>query len=349
MKKRMAALLCTGLMAAFLAGCAGKEPAQTQETQTEAAQAVDSAEGVTEAAAATPSIDWPKKNIKIIVPYDAGGGVDITTRILADAAGKDYFNGNSLIVENVPGGGAVIGHTTVANAEPDGYTLLAYTSAVVNNPLLKEVTYTLDNFKTLGMVCFDPEILVIPPTAPYKTYDEFIEYARNNTVKVATPGHSTAHHIAAIQFAKEMGLKFEYLHNDSASVQMQQLMGGHCDAAFMGAGETVSQINDGTIIGLAVGGEERVADIPDVPTFIECGGTMVAGAFRGYACPAGVPDDVYQVLVSEFDKLITSEKFINGMKEAAIPYAYKNAADFQEYANQCSKDLEPLVPELSGQ
>ena len=68
---------------------------------------------------------------------------------------------------------------------------------------------------------------------------------------------------AAIQLAKEYGLKFEYLHNDSASVQMQQLMGGHCDAAMMAAGETVSQIGDGTIIGLAVGAEERVAALPD--------------------------------------------------------------------------------------
>ena len=129
---------------------------------------------------------------------------------------------------------------------------------------------------------------------------------------------------------------------------MQQLMGGHCDAAMMAAGETVSQINDGTIIGLAVGAEERVADIPDVPTFLELGGTMVSGAFRGYACPAGVPDDVYQVLCEEFDKIATSEKFINGMKDAAIPYSYKNAADFQEYANQCYKDIEALVPELKG-
>ena len=246
------------------------------------------------------------------------------------------------------GGGAVIGHTAVANADPDGYTLLAYTSAVVNNPLLKDVTYTLDSFKTLGMVCFDPEILVVPPTAEYKTYDEFVEYAKTHTVKVATPGHSTAHHIAAIQFAKDLGLNFEYLHNDSASVQMQQLMGGHCDAAFMGTGETVSQIKDGTIIGLAMGGEERNADIPDVPTFTEKGEDLVAGAFRGYACPAGVPDDVYNYLVSEFDKIITSDKFIDAMKEASIPYAYKNAADFQAYANQCSKDLEALVPELKG-
>lgn len=168
--------------------------------------------------------------------------MDITTRILTEAAGKDYFNGHSLIVENMAGGGAVIDRPQLPTRIPTGlHPWLAYTSAVVNNPLLKDVTFTLDSFKTLGMVCFDPEILVVPPNSPYKTWDEFVAYAKENTVKVATPGHSTSHHIAAIQLAKEYGLKFEYLHNDSASVQMQQLMGGHCDAAMMAAGETVAR------------------------------------------------------------------------------------------------------------
>lgn len=274
--------------------------------------------------------------------------MDITTRILAEAAGKDYFNGKSLIVENMPGGGAVIGHTAAANAEADGYTLLAYTSAVVNNPLLKEVTYTLDSFKTLGMVCFDPEILVVPPGSPYQTYEEFIAYAKEHTVKVATPGHSTSHHIAAMQFAKENDLNFEYLHNDSASVQMQQLMGGHCDAAWMAVGETINQIHDKTILALAQAGEERNPNLPDVPTFLELGGTMVAGAFRGYACPANVPDEVYQYLTEEMDKIITSEAFIQAMEDGGIPYSYKNAADFQDYANQCSEELKPLVSELKA-
>ncbi len=349
MKKRMATLICAGLAAAFLAGCSGK-PAETAPATTAAETTVAAAEAKTETAApaaeAAKPDNFPKKNIKIIVPYDAGGGVDITTRLLTDAAGKDYFDGKSLIVENMPGGGAVIGHTAVANADADGYTLLAYTSAVVNNPILKEVTYDLSSFKTLGMVCFDPEILVVPPTAPYKTFEEFIEYAKTNTVKVATPGHSTAHHIAAIQFAKELGLNFEYLHNDSSAVQMQQLMGGHCDAAFMAVGESVSAVNDGTIIALAMGGEERNPNIPDVPTFLEKGSSLVYGAFRGYACPAGVPDDVYAYLVSEFDKIITSEKFIQGMNDAAIPYAYKSAADFQEYAENEAENLKALAPEL---
>lgn len=93
MKKRMVALLCAGLVAASLAGCSGKKadaPAEPKATEAAGSEAAGS-EAATEAAKA--NTDFPKKNIKIIVPYDAGGGVDITTRILAEAAGKDYFNG----------------------------------------------------------------------------------------------------------------------------------------------------------------------------------------------------------------------------------------------------------------
>ncbi len=345
MKKRMVALACAGVMAvSALAGCSSEKPAETAaKTEAQAAAAGETAAAAAEAA---PKSDFPKKNIKIIVPYGAGGGVDITVRLLTDAAGKDYFNGKSLIVENKEGGGAVIGHTEVANAEPDGYTLIAYTNAIVNNPLLKEVTYTTDDFKTIGMVCFDPELLAVPPTAQYKTWDEFAAYAKENTVKLATPGHSTAHHIAAIKLANEMGFKFEYLHNDSSAVQMQQLMGGHCDAAMMAVGEGISAINDGTIIGIAMGGDVRNENIPDVPTFLECGSTLVDGAFRGLGCHKDVPDDVYQVLCSEFEKVMTSQKYIDAMNEAGIPYAFKNASDFQEHANTVAAALAELVPTL---
>ena len=294
--------------------------------------------------------NFPTKSITIIVPYDAGGGVDITTRVLQDAAGSDYFGGKRLLVENKGGAGAVIGHTYVANAKADGYTLLAYTSAVVNNPQLKEVTYTHKSFKTLGMVCFDPEIIVVPAASKYQTLQDLIDDAKVNDVKVATPGHSTAHHIAAIRLSNEFGgLKFNYIHENSAAIQTTDLLGGHCDVAFMAASETFDNILNGSIRALAIGSEERSTVVPEVPTLKECGSTLVAGAFRGYACPAGVPDDVYEYLVAEFDKLITSEKFINAMNEKNIPYAYMSAADFQAYADQESEALAAIVPMLKAQ
>ena len=300
--------------------------------------------------ASAMAASFPTKNITIIVPYDAGGGVDITTRTLTDTAGKDYFGGKSLIVENRGGGGAVIGHTYVANSKADGYTLLAYTNAVVNNPQLKEVTYTHQSFKTLGMVCFDPEIVVVPKDSPFQTFQDLIDFAKENDVKAATPGHSTAHHVAAIQLSNEFGgLKFNYIHENSAAMQTTDLLGGHCDVAFMAASETFDNILNGSIRALAIGSETRSEVVPEVPTLLECGSTLVAGAFRGFACPAGVPDDVYEYLCAEFDKIITSEAFINAMKEKNIPYSYKNAADFQAYADEVSANLAEIVPMLKAE
>lgn len=294
---------------------------------------------------AAPS-GFPAKNIKIIVPYDAGGGVDITTRLFAEAAGRDYFNGNQIIVENMGGGGAVIGHTNVANSAPDGYTLLAYTNAVVNNPILKEVTYTHNSFKTLAMVCFDPEILVVPPKSSYKTLEEFLAYAKTNKIKLSTPGHSTSHHLAAIKIANHYGLNFEYLHNNSAAVQKQQLMGGHCDAAMMAVGETVAEVNDGSIIALAVGAKQRIPDIKDVPTFTEKGFAYEDGAYRGFAVPAKAPDADYQALVKDFEAIAKSEKFIQAMSKAKIPYSYKSAVDFQAYADAAAEELKSIKDSL---
>lgn len=312
LRKKIAGLMCLlAIGAGIVGGCGGAKKGGDTKTATK----------------------FPEKNIKIIVPYSAGGGVDITTRLFAEAAGKKHFNGKSLVVEDMGGGGAVKGQTFVANAKPDGYTVLAYTSAIVNNPVLKKVSFKTKDFKPLVMVCFDPEILVVPPTSNYKTFEEFVAYAKTHTIKMATPGHSTSHHIAAVRLAKELGLKFEYLHNNSAAVQKQQLMGGHCDAAMMAMGEVTNEVNEGSMIALAVGTDKRTEDLPKVPTFKEKGANLVAGAFRGFAVSAKTPDDVFKVLQKDFEAIATSEEFKKAMKGAKIPYMYKNSSDFQAYVD----------------
>lgn len=286
---------------------------------------------------------FPSKNIKIIVPYNAGGGVDITTRLFAEAGkGNSLLKGQNFIVENISGGGGAVGHTNAYKAEPDGYTIIAYTNAIVNNPILKDVVYSNDDFKTLVMVCFDPEILVVPPNSKFNSFDEFMEYAKNNDVKISTPGHSTSHHIAASLFAKEQNLKFKYLYNDGASVQLQQLMGGHCDAAFMSVGETVSQLKDGSIKALGIMNDERIQSIPDIPTFKEKNIDLHYGAYRGYGCRKDVPEEEYKLLKELFEEIATSDEFIKSMEEAEIPYCFKNSTDFQNYVDNASKEVKEV-------
>lgn len=340
-KKVLAAALSTVLASGALAGCGGSGNSNSSNSSSEAGSS-SSGEESTQAAT-----DFPVKDITIVVPYDAGGGVDLTTRAMTEAAGSDYFNGHSFIVQNMSGGGGSVGQTYVANADPDGYTLLAYTSSVVNNPQLKEVTFDYTDFKTLGMVCIDPEVLLIPTSADYQTYEEFLEYAENNIVKVSTSGAMTSHHIFGAKLANILGVEFNYIHCDSAAVQKQELLGGHCDAAIFPLSEIQSEIQDGSVIALGIATEERDENIPDVPTFKELGIDLVDGAFRGFAVSADVPDDVYQVLRDTIDEIITSDEFISNMENAGIPYSYLNAEDFQAFADESSEALAEVLPLLS--
>jgi tripartite-type tricarboxylate transporter receptor subunit TctC len=296
-------------------------------------------------------LDFPKKNIKIIVPFAPGGGTDIAARLFADAAGKDYFNGHTLVVENMEGGGAVIGQTYVAKTAPaDGYTVMLFTSSAINNTILKKVNYSYKDFKPIIMVNPDAEIICAPTkNAKFKTMKEFIEYAQKNDVLVSTPGHSSGHHVRAMNMARLMNLRFKYLHNGSAAVQVQQLMGGHCDVAFMTVTEADGAIAGGSAIGLGVMSKERVPNVPDVPTLKELGYEgWVDGASRGFAMRADTPDDVYNYIVEEFRKVALSERFKKKMTDAGMLYAADSPAEFQKYIDFTADAITALKDVLLG-
>lgn len=289
---------------------------------------------------------FPEKNLKIIVPFAPGGGVDTTCRMLAEVAPK-YLGDKKIIVENMPGGGAVIGHTFVSKAKPDGYTILAYTSSVVSNPMTKKTTYTHKSFKTIAMYCFDPEILMVPADSPYKTLEDLINAAKEKELSVATPGYSTSHHIASLIMESKLGVKFGYVHNESAAMQLQQLLGGHVDAGMMAMGEATSYVKDGTLRALAVAVAERDPNVPEVPTFKEAGFDLEWGAFRGLAVPGDTPDETVQALDKIFKDIIADPDYVASMEKAGFPVVYRNGADFAAYVEIVAEDLQKVIPTLN--
>jgi tripartite-type tricarboxylate transporter receptor subunit TctC len=301
----------------------------------------------TAGAAEKPS-GFPTKNIKIIVPFAAGGGTDTMARIFASAAGKNYLDGHSIVVENMGGGGAVIGQTFVAKtAAPDGYTVMLYTSSCINNALLKKVTYSYEDFKPIIGCNPDSEILAVPAESPYKDLKEFLEAAKTTVMKVSTPGHSSGHHIRAMNMAQQMGLKFEYIHNDSAAMQLAQLMGNHCDVSFMTVSEVSSIISDGKAKGLGVMASARDETLPGVPTFAEQGyAGWMDGANRGLSCRKDVPDDIYNYLVDEFAKIATSREYIDMMKKAGMVPGAQTPKEYQDYVDFTAKAILSLKPVL---
>jgi tripartite-type tricarboxylate transporter receptor subunit TctC len=292
---------------------------------------------------------FPTKDIKVIIPFSAGGGADLSMRMFCEAANNgNYFNNVTLVPENLPGGGAVIGQTAAFKANPDGYTMLLYTSSLINNDIFNNVVYKYDDFKPLAGYCSDPEVLVAPVKTSYNTLEEFYEYAKTHTVNVSTPGHTTGHHIRALAMAKKHGFHFNYLHSDGAAVQLQQVMGGHCDLSFTTVGACKSAIQDGNVKALAVMAEERVEGLPDVPTFKELGENLVDGADRGIAVHKDVPDDIYQYLCKEAHKVIESKEFQDGMKKMGLFAPYKTSEQYRGYMDKTYNTINELLPLLKN-
>ncbi|MEW4412900.1 tripartite tricarboxylate transporter substrate binding protein [Clostridium sp. AN503] len=338
LRKAVGAAVAVAMIMSMTA-CSGKAEQGAAGAQTEAsgkeAGAAEKGSGTAQA-----ELSFPEKDITIIVPFDAGGGNDIVARLIAKVAmDGGYFGGKNVIIENQPGGGGAIGQAYVANtAEPDGYTLLTFTASGVTNPILKDVPFSVDDFKTIVCCNADPAILIARADAPFDDVKGLLEYAKTNKLIINDSGFGTSSHIRTLDWTgkleKAAGVTIEYqsIHADSGNMQISELMGGHADVTCLTAGECSEAILEGNVKAIAIMTEERFEGLPDVPTFKELGYEgFIDGADRAISCSSKVPDDVYQYLVGEFTRLCSSEEFIKAMTDANLVPACRSAEEYQKF------------------
>lgn len=290
-------------------------------------------------------VDFPTKNIKVIVPFAPGGAVDTINRIIAKYD-KDYLEGQKIVVENKEGGGAVIGQSYVASQEADGYTLLAFTSSVVSNSMTGDTNYTHEDFDPIVMYSFEPELLVVPSNSSLETFEDIEAKAKDQGIKLATPGHSTSHHTAGILLAENYDWDLDFVHTESGGEQLQQLLGNHVEAALLTYGEVQAQIEEGTIRALGVMNDERLESLEDVPTFKENDIDIVYGPFRGLAAPKGLDEGVKSQLEEMFTNILNDEKFQDDMKKSGFELVYGDAKELQEKTNTEYEFIEQVLPLL---
>jgi len=288
---------------------------------------------------------FPEKNMKVIVPFAPGGAVDTINRMIGKHS-DNYTNGQKIIIENKEGGGAVIGQSYVAGVENDGYTLLAFTSSVVSNPLTTETNYTHEDFEPIVMYSFEPELLVVPADSPIKTFADLEDQAKNSEIMVATPGHSTSHHTAGILLQQNFDWNLNFIHTESGGEQLQQLLGGHVEAALLTYGEVQAQIKEGTIRAIGIMDKERNEDLPDVPTFTESGIDIEYGPFRGIAAPKGISEDVKNELEDMFTNILEDEAFIEDMNKSGFKVVYGDSEMLQEKVNTEFEFINQVLPLL---
>lgn len=295
--------------------------------------------------AAALAQDYPVREIDLVVPFAPGGAVDVTSRLIAEAA-NGYLDGVQIVVSNRAGGGGIVGQSYVASAEPDGYTVLAMTSSVVTNPLLKGAPYVVGDFTPVAAYNLDPEVIAVPASSRFETIDDFVAAAKEAPLNVTIAGIATSHHMAGIALENAAGLQFTYLPASGFGEQLQAVIGGHADGALWPMGETMSHAVGGTVRILAIASEERDPAFPEVPTFEEAGlGIPIWATFRGWAVPAGTPEPVVAFLSDLMAKVADDAAYQQKMADGGYDAIYRNATDFRRIIDSYAELSSAIIEE----
>lgn len=235
---------------------------------------------------------YPTKPIKLIVPFAAGGPIDVMGRPVAQWLSSTL--GQQVVVDNRPGASGAIGTRAAAAAEPDGHTLLiGSVTTLATGPLLaKNVGYDpVKDFAPVAILASTPFALVVNPSVPSKTPQEFIAYARANPSRLnfGTPIGTLAH-LTGELFRIKTGIDFVVIPYKGAATAVSDILGGQVDMAFEPTSVLVTHIHDGKVRPLAITGAARSPQLPDVPTMIESGiEDFTSHSWTGILVPAGTP------------------------------------------------------------
>ena len=250
---------------------------------------------------------WPEKPLRVILGFAAGGGSDILLRTITPALAETL--GQPVVVDNRPGAGGNIAMTAVAQAAPDGYTLLmAAPGLATNSGLYASLGFDpVRDFAPVTLVGSVQNVLIVRPTLAVNTVAELIAYARANPGKLnyASPGTGTSLHLAGELLKSSTGVRMEHVAYKGGAQALADVMSGQVDLMFNVLPSALPQIRAGTVRALAVTGAQRAASLPDRPTMIEAGVPgYTAVTWNGIVAPAGTPREVVARLNEALHKVL---------------------------------------------
>lgn len=268
--------------------------------------------GVLAAAAPAAAETFPAREIRFVVPWNAGGANDIMARALANIAAEDDVR---IIVENVPGATGSIGMTKVATADPDGYTIGMGTSSTLALIAQKLTPLRNEQFVPIARVSTDPLVLLVPSGSPHDSLESFARHVKSNDGKVSigTPGTNNLNHIFSVMTGRSVGAEVITVPYTGGSKVITDLAGKQIEGAVLKPSESKGQIDAGMVKPIGVFANERLKVYPDVPTFKEKGFDVFPyGPLKQMAyivAPKGTPAPIRDKLVAIFSKAIQSPKF----------------------------------------
>lgn len=293
---------------------------------------------------------YPEQPLRWIVPYAAGGGSDFLARTISNSL--TGIMGQTVVVENKPGGNTAIAAAETARAQPDGYTVLSADNGtlVFNSALYSKLTY--DPQKDLAPVTLlgrFPMILVADPASGLDSVDKVIERARNDKagLNFASAGAGSPHHLAMELFKHELKLNMTHIPYKGAAPSLTDVAGGQVPVMMVDLAAGAGFIKGGKVKPLAVANPERLPQLPDVPTFAELGyPSVVAAAHVGMVAPSATPADTIKILNEKVVAALTEPKVNATLVEFGIQPVGNSPEEYAEMLKAETERWHALIKEL---
>jgi tripartite-type tricarboxylate transporter receptor subunit TctC len=274
---------------------------------------------------------FPSKTIRYVVPVAAGGGSDFIGRVVTERWGQ-VLKAN-FIVDNQGGGGGVIASQYTARATPDGYTLMqGYVATHGTSPATRHLTYDpVKDFTPIGMIGGTPNVLVVNPNVPAKTFKEFVDYVKRNPGKVnyGSSGPGSLTHLTMELFKQQMGISLEHVPYRGIAPAFTDIISGQTQAMFPGLSAALPHLRAGSVRALAVTGATRNPQIKDVPTLEELGlKGFDAMQWYGVVGPANIPADVVKKLNDALKVVLTAPDMREKLSSEALEPTTMTPAEF---------------------
>ncbi len=295
--------------------------------------------------------DFPSRPITLIVPFPPGGVADNVARPVAQALGKQL--GQSVVIENKQGAGGGIGMAYVAKAKADGYTLLLALSSISVIPEADRVLgrapmFQLDQLLPVARFTADPVVLAVRADSPWKSFAEFVAYAKANPKKLnyGSSGNYGTMHVPMEMLTASAGISMTHVPFTGAAPAVTALLGGTLDAVASGPSTVVQHVKAGKLRVLANWGGERHPALPEVPTLRELGAAVEYAQWSGLFAPAGTPEPVLAALRKAARDAQDDPAFRQAFVTLQTPLAYLDAPAFRQYWDADARKMAEVVQRI---
>jgi tripartite-type tricarboxylate transporter receptor subunit TctC len=289
---------------------------------------------------------YPERQIRIIVPYPPGGSVDVLGRLLAQRMQENW--GQSVIVENRPGAGTMIGTAAAAKADPDGYTLIVVVSGHTTNPALyASMQYdSIKDFAPIALLARTPVVLYAHPSLPAKDARELVALgkAKTHTLNFGSAGVGSMTHLTGELIKSLAGIEMLHIVYRGGTPALSDLLAGHLPLQFATVAQALPQYKAGQLRAIGISSETRYASVPDIPTFREQGIDLVTTEWYGLLAPAGTPRPIVDKLNAEMRRIMALPNM--GDRLTAIELVTSTPEELGAFIQAETDRWAPLIKQL---